>query len=541
MFLNLAPRDATRSGPNLRALLVGADALAAVIAWMSALASLRLRDALLWAATATLLTVVALALHRLYLARTASIRVLELQLVARAVGLTGLVLIGITGQLDIGPSWQEVLLGSGLSLALVTLGRGLYRSWLASGRRAGRYVRPVVLLGSGEDVTELHALLADHPELGYRVVGLLGPCDDAAQDSGDLPVPWLGDLDRPAEAVRSAGATGVLAAAGGTSSSRLTAAVRELVDAGLHVHVSNGLRGIARRRLRPLALAHEPLVYVEPARLTAWQLRTKRALDVLVSVGVLAVVAPALLGAAIAIRLEDRGPLLFRQRRVGLDGREFTLLKLRTMVVDAERRVDELHGANERDAGPLFKVQRDPRVTRVGRLLRATSLDELPQLFNVLSGSMSLVGPRPALPEEMHAFDAELQSRTRVPPGLTGLWQVTARDNPSFRPYRRLDLFYVENWSVALDLGILVSTASAVVTHALRHRDGALGGDQSGAVRAAHLPAERDQRDEPDEPEERADRTARAAPAHPGQSRHIRLEGDGPEARSTPPRGYPWR
>ena len=533
MFLNLAPRDSTRSGLNLRALLVGADALALMVAWMTALASLRLRDALLWAATATLLTVVVLALHRLYLARTASIRVLELQLVARAVGLAGLVLVGITGQLNIGPSWQEVLLGSGLSLALVTFGRGLYRSWLASGRRAGRYVRPVVLLGSGEDVTELHALLADHPELGYRVVGLLGPRDDAAE-TGDLPVPWLGDLDRPVQAVRSVGATGVLAAAGGTSSSRLTAAVRDLVDAGLHVHVSNGLRGIARRRLRPLALAHEPLVYVEPARLTVWQLRTKRALDVLVSVGVLAVVAPALLGAAVAIRLEDGGPLLFRQRRVGLDGREFTLLKLRTMVVDAERQVDELHGANERDAGPLFKVQRDPRVTRIGRLLRSTSLDELPQLLNVLSGSMSLVGPRPALPEEMHAFDTELQSRTRVPPGLTGLWQVTARDNPSFRPYRRLDLFYVENWSVALDLGILASTASAVVTHALRHRDGALGGGRSGAVRAAHLPAERDERDE---------RTAGAERAHPGPSRRALIQSDGPEAgpaRSAPTRGNTW-
>ncbi len=162
------------------------------------------------------------------------------------------------------------------------------------------------------------------------------------------------------------------------------------------------------------------------------------------------------------IKLEDGGPVLFRQRRVGLHGREFEILKFRTMVVDAEARLAALRQSNER-VGPLFKMDHDPRITRIGRLLRATSLDELPQLFNVLNGSMSLVGPRPALPREVAEFPVALNARHQVRPGITGLWQVEARDNPAFEAYLRLDLFYVENWSLALDLMILLGTIDHIV------------------------------------------------------------------------------
>jgi lipopolysaccharide/colanic/teichoic acid biosynthesis glycosyltransferase len=137
------------------------------------------------------------------------------------------------------------------------------------------------------------------------------------------------------------------------------------------------------------------------------------------------------------------------------------------MVTDAEARLDALSERNERQ-GPLFKVDADPRVTRVGKVLRSTSLDELPQLFNVLGGSMSLVGPRPALPEEVARFDADLLHRHRMPPGMTGLWQVEARDNVSFYAYRHLDLFYVENWSCALDVVVLANTVPVIITRALR-------------------------------------------------------------------------
>jgi lipopolysaccharide/colanic/teichoic acid biosynthesis glycosyltransferase len=181
------------------------------------------------------------------------------------------------------------------------------------------------------------------------------------------------------------------------------------------------------------------------------------------------------------IKVEDRGPLFFKQVRIGRHGRPFTVYKFRTMVVNAEDRLKELQKENER-AGPLFKMTRDPRITRVGKFLRDSSLDELPQLLNVLRGEMSLVGPRPALPAEVAQFDPELRDRLKVKPGLTGLWQVEARDNPSFDAYRRLDLYYVENWSVSLDLIILLATVEHVTARlvsSLFHRKGHAAGGVS--------------------------------------------------------------
>jgi lipopolysaccharide/colanic/teichoic acid biosynthesis glycosyltransferase len=208
-------------------------------------------------------------------------------------------------------------------------------------------------------------------------------------------------------------------------------------------------------------MAHEPIYYLKTGTLARWQQFTKRALDIVAAGTGLVVAAPVLGLAALAIKLQDRGPVFFRQERIGRDGTPFTILKLRTMVPDAERLLGDLRGANER-TGPLFKLKTDPRRTRVGRVLEATSLDELPQLFNVLRGTMSLVGPRPPLASEFAQFDDELRHRQTVRPGITGLWQVEARDNPSFHAYRRLDLFYVENWSISLDLAIILATIGAV-------------------------------------------------------------------------------
>ena len=209
------------------------------------------------------------------------------------------------------------------------------------------------------------------------------------------------------------------------------------------------------------------MFYVEGSGFASWQLVVKRAMDVVLGVvaGILAL--PVLLVAAAAIKLGDRGPLLFRQERVGYLGRPFVVYKLRTMVPDAEERLVDLTFANEREGGPLFKLTQDPRRTKIGRILERTSLDELPQLINVLRGDMSLVGPRPALPHEVAQFDEELLGRQRVLPGITGLWQVEGRENPAFDVYRRLDLFYVENWSVGFDLAILMSTFQSVLMRLL--------------------------------------------------------------------------
>jgi exopolysaccharide biosynthesis polyprenyl glycosylphosphotransferase len=322
-----------------------------------------------------------------------------------------------------------------------------------------------VIVGANEEGWDLYHLVANHPELGFRVCGVVGNPSEVTDRGYD--VPWLGDTAHAVEAVSAAGANGVLVAASALPSTQLNRVVRDLLVAGVHVHLSSGIRGIDYRRVRSHPLAHEPLFYLEPISLARWQLVVKRALDLALATIGLVLASPVLAACALAIKLHDRGPVFFRQERVGLDGRTFTIMKLRTMVVDAEARLAEVAARNQRD-GVLFKLANDPRVTPVGRFLRATSLDELPQLINVVRGHMSLVGPRPALPVEVAQFDEELLARQRVRPGITGLWQVEARDSASFQVYQRLDLFYVENWSVSLDLAILLSTVQEVASRTVR-------------------------------------------------------------------------
>ena len=269
------------------------------------------------------------------------------------------------------------------------------------------------------------------------------------------------------QALDQTGATGVLIAANGVPSAELNALVRTLHAMGVHVHLSSGLTRIGHRRVRQLPMAHEPFFYLEPASPRRVALSVKRVADVVVASLVLVLTSPILLVSALAVKLSDGGPVFFHQVRIGQDGRRITIRKIRSMTVDAEEQLDELRELNER-TGPLFKVDDDPRITRVGHWLRASSIDELPQLLNVLDGSLSLIGPRPALPEEVAQFDDEMLGRLRMRPGVTGLWQVEARHNPSYFAYRHLDLFYVENWSLGLDVTILVATARTVVGDALR-------------------------------------------------------------------------
>ena len=205
-----------------------------------------------------------------------------------------------------------------------------------------------------------------------------------------------------------------------------------------------------------------PLLHVEEPHFTGWRRVVKRATDlVLASIG-LVIISPLMLGIATVVKLQDGGPVLFRQARIGRGGQPFTMLKFRSMVMDAEDRKLELLAHNEGKGG-LFKLSHDPRVTPVGHFLRKYSLDELPQLFNVLDGSMSLVGPRPHLASELALMPNEAHRRSLVTPGLTGLWQVSGRSDLEGDQAVRLDLRYVENWSFTLDLQILWKTISAVL------------------------------------------------------------------------------
>ncbi len=370
-----------------------------------------------------------------------------------------------------GPSWMAAGIG-GLLTALALAGvRGCRVEWLRAERASGRLTRPVVVIGTNGEAAEVIDLIVNHPELGLRIHGLVGDEYQALANA----VPWLGDVETSVEAVEASGVDDVIITPNGVPSVALNRLVRELLDHKVHVQLSSGFSGVSTRRLRSVPLAHEPFVHVEALRLTRPQVVLKRVVDVVVGGAILLLTLPILGLAALATKLFDGGPVLFRQTRVGLDGQPFLLFKMRTMVTDAEARLSELSEDNQRN-GPLFKLGRDPRITPVGRVLRATSIDELPQLWNVVRGEMSLVGPRPALQYEVDQFDADLHARHRMKPGVTGLWQIEARDNPSFYAYRHLDLFYVENWSPVFDLAILLQTVPSVLVRSVRvvSRRGAL-------------------------------------------------------------------
>lgn len=453
-----------RSASGLRRLLVAVDVVLVAGAWAVTFAVTGTSDAGVAVRSAQIAvvvacTVAALAHQQLYRARVASVRADEVRRIGWVSCVSAAAAVGTAAVLGDELRTGLFVLGWVAVSASLVLGRGQFASWLRRQRSSGRHLQRVVVVGEGAEATELVALLRDCPEVGFEPVGVVGRSQVEAWGTA---APWLGGVADVVGAVERSQATGVLIASNALDAALLNRLVRQLHARGVHVHVSSGLARLHPRRLRIQPIAHEPLLYVEPPSLSAGQLAAKRVFDVVVASALLVLTAPVLVVAALAIRISDGGPVFFRQSRVGRDGRPFRVWKLRTMAVDAEARVAELRDANERE-GPLFKVAADPRVTRVGRLLRDTSVDELPQLLNVLHGDMSMVGPRPALPEEVEQFDEELLDRLRVKPGVSGLWQVEARDKSSFQLYRRLDLFYVENWSLGLDLSVLAATVPAVL------------------------------------------------------------------------------
>jgi exopolysaccharide biosynthesis polyprenyl glycosylphosphotransferase len=356
---------------------------------------------------------------------------------------------------------STAVIGALVTVPALFVGRAMFDRWLARHRTEDRYCRHVLLVGAADDVDVLTSFLADHPELGYRVVGWVGP-DDGTQDPSRL-----GAVTDALARIDATGASGALVLSAGLNRTEVNDVTRELVDSGVHVHVWSGLAGINYRRLVTVPVGREPFVHVAPVTISRPQLVGKRVTDIVVASLTLLLLSPVLLVSALLIKRHDGGPVFFRQVRVGQHGREIVVHKLRTMVVDAEAKLAELQTDNDR-SGPLFKMARDPRITPVGHFLRRTSIDELPQLFDVLRGELSLVGPRPALPAEVAQFDDQLLGRLRVRPGITGLWQVEGRDKPSFDVYRRLDLFYVENWSLALDIAILLDSVPAVLSRGFR-------------------------------------------------------------------------
>jgi exopolysaccharide biosynthesis polyprenyl glycosylphosphotransferase len=272
----------------------------------------------------------------------------------------------------------------------------------------------------------------------------------------------LGSVDDTPDVVRATGATGVILSVASLEPAVVNRLARTLTDDGCHVTLSSSLHDIDISRTRSQAIDGRLMIYVEPTNRSRAHLFLKRCFDVVGAGVVWLLTLPIVVLAAVAIKVTSPGPVLFKQVRVGKDGVPFEILKLRTMVTGAEAMRAELEDLNE-SSGPLFKMRDDPRVTRVGRLLRKTSIDELPQFWNVLRGDMSVVGPRPALPSEAEQWSPELRDRLRVLPGITGMWQVSGRSEADFDLYRRLDLYYVDNWSLTHDIKIVVKTFFVVL------------------------------------------------------------------------------
>jgi exopolysaccharide biosynthesis polyprenyl glycosylphosphotransferase len=404
---------------------------------------------------------------------------------ATAVGAVVLVASGwLAGSLVALPAVPAVEGAVGAAVLMIVL-RWRFRRWLKSKRAEGHFLQTVILVGTNEDTAAVWQMFSDEPELGYRIGGVVGRQADEAPWRAIQHRTALDDLPQLSAEV---GADGVILVGSAVTAADTAAAVQASLGCGLHVQFWPGLPGVLSRRIRTAPVCGLPMLYVEAHRPLAWQVWAKRAMDITAAAVLIPLSAPVLLLAAICIRLEDRGPVIYRHAVIGRYGVHTEVLKLRTMVPNAAQMLDRIEELNERKGGPLFKASNDPRVTRIGHFLRATSIDELPQLWDVLTGRMSLVGPRFAVPQEAAQFDEELQRRTAMRPGITGLWQTEARDNPSFSAYRRLDLLYIDNWSLGLDLAILANTAHAVSVRAVKavlirgHR-------KQGLVRTAAVPS----------------------------------------------------
>jgi exopolysaccharide biosynthesis polyprenyl glycosylphosphotransferase len=454
---------------GLKCAVVLLDAGAVVVVWTIVL--LFLVKGVPWASAAAIVastmvfSVLCSRLQRLYRARACVVRSEEKARLLRVVGADAVVVLVLANVLEVDLPLSAVAWASLFLFLVVVAFRSGFRQWLTMHRAAGRFLRPIVIAGDNQEAHHLVTLLVEQPELGFEVLGYFGrPPSEAPV--GATGVPWLGPVDAVVEISTRLGATGLVVGVTAYTSQVITALTRAALDAGLHVDLSTGLHGVEHTRLRVRPLSYEPLLSVETVGQSRTARAAKRSIDVVLASVALVVALPVFAIAALAIKLCDRGPVFFRQQRIGRDGVPFDFYKLRTMMPGADARLGEVLDRNERIDSPLFKDQRDPRRTKVGRVLEATSIDELPQLWNVLRGDMSLVGPRPALPHEVEQFDEEFRVRHAVRPGITGLWQVEGRDNPNFGPYRRLDLIYVENYSLSLDAAILSMTAQIVLARA---------------------------------------------------------------------------
>lgn len=350
---------------------------------------------------------------------------------------------------------------------LLLSARYAVRKGLHALRERGRFHARVIAVCSPEALVEVKSSLERLSWAGYTLVGACVPShhlgEVSAKQLNEQPVPILGGSDDIVGACKVAGADTVLVAGGGhTSSQALRRIGWQLETIDVDLVVVPGMIDVAGPRIHMRQVGGLPLVHVDKPQVGRAAGMTKRIFDLVVASAMLMAFAPVMALIALAIKLQDGGPVFYRQTRSGRDGATFGMWKFRSMVVDADQRLAEVAALNETD-GVLFKCKDDPRITRLGRFLRKYSLDEIPQLFNVLANQMSVVGPRPPLPTEVADYPVDMHRRLLVRPGLTGLWQVSGRSDLPFDEAVRMDLYYVDNWSLIGDVIILLKTVRAVL------------------------------------------------------------------------------
>lgn len=375
-------------------------------------------------------------------------------------------MVTLLAKIDLARGYLAVALPVG-TLGLLT-SRNLWRKYVWRMRARGQYQTMVLAIGDRSGVSHLARELIRNPKEGYVVVGVCipgyGPPRDETLKVQGRDIPILGDESSAVSAIGLCGADTVAV----TRTEHFGVhAIRDLMwrleTMDVDLVVSAGVMDVAGARLTMRPIAGYPLLHVDKPQYEGTQRLQKRAFDFCFALAALLVTAPLLIVAAVSIKMTSRGPVFYRAERIGLDGRPFTMLKFRTMLDGADKQVDRLLPLNQGAGGVLFKIRQDPRVTSVGTVLRRYSIDELPQFINVLKQDMSVVGPRPPLRREVENYDGEVKRRLLVKPGVTGLWQVSGRSDLSWEDSVRLDLSYVDNWSMAGDLVIIARTLRAVL------------------------------------------------------------------------------
>ena len=348
-----------------------------------------------------------------------------------------------------------------LTIGLLALVRGAEGLAIAYLRRRGVGIKRVVIVGAGEIGRTVMRTIVARPDLGYRVVGFVDDNPEKGYtDIGRFKA--LGPLDNLPTILDEEQPNEVIITLPWMYHRKIMGIVRECERRGVRPRIVPDLFQMSLTQVNVEDLGGVPLIGVRTVAISKGALLVKRLIDVTVAAVGLVLCAPLFLLIALAIRLDSPGPIIFRQTRVGLRGRHFEIYKFRSMHVGAEEQQDMLADMNEAD-GPIFKIRDDPRLTRVGRILRRLSMDELPQLVNVLRGEMSLVGPRPPIPAEVEKYQEWHKKRLEAPPGMTGLWQVSGRSRLSFDEMVLLDIYYIENWSLWLDFKILMRTIPKVL------------------------------------------------------------------------------